>query len=209
MAANLRHWRKRNGLTQVDAASLLGVSQPYLSLIEKRARPLPATLRNRMETVRPADSRVSSDDRFRATLSAFGYPGFAHVPPARPKFSPDNLLLSVLGTPDADARVVEALPWLVRHYAGQLGLDWLVRQAKIRNLQNRLGFVLELARADLPALSTAVHELERARLLQEATLCWDSMPTATRDWIRVNRSHLAERWNILARLATENIGNAG
>jgi hypothetical protein len=60
----------------------------------------------------------------------------------------------------------------------------------------------------LPALSTALHELERARLLQEATLCWDSMPTATRDWMRVNRSPLAQHWNILTKLQTEDVGNA-
>jgi hypothetical protein len=64
-----------------NAAALLGVSQPYLSLLEKGARPLTAALRSRM-TVRQADRPESSDDRFGAQLSALGYPGFAHVAPA-------------------------------------------------------------------------------------------------------------------------------
>ena len=208
MAANLQHWRKRNGLTQVDAAVLLGVSQPYLSLLEKGARPLTASLRNRMQAVKRTGCLASAGDRFRAHLSALWYPGFAHVTPARPKSSPDSLILSVLAGADVDSRVVEALPWLVRRYVDQMDLDWLVRQAKLRNLQNRLGFVLQTAGVETPELLAAVHELERARLLQEATLCWDSMPVATREWMRANRSPLAEHWNVLTRLQTEDVDSA-
>jgi transcriptional regulator with XRE-family HTH domain len=209
MALNLQRWRKRGNLTQVDAAELLGISQPYLSLLEKGARPLTATLRSRMKAVSPADRPLHpSDDRFRAQLSALEYPGFAHVAPARPKPRPDVLLLSVLVALDADARVVGALPWLVRRYAGKMDLDWLVRQARLQNLQNRLGFVLQTAGAKTPDLSAAVQELERARLLQEDTLCWDSMPKATRDWMRANRPRLAEHWNVLTRLRPEDVHDA-
>jgi transcriptional regulator with XRE-family HTH domain len=207
MAVSLQHWRQRNALTQVNAAALLGVSQPYLSLLEKGARPLTATIRSRMKNVRQTD-RPASDDRFRRQLSALGYPKFAHVTPARPKSSPDSLLVSVLGVPNVDARVVEALPWLVRRYADQLDLDWLVRQAKLQNLQNRLGFVLQTAGIETPKLVAAVRELERARLLQEATLCWDSMPAATREWMRVHRAPSAEHWNILTKLQTEDVDSA-
>jgi len=208
MAANPQHWRKRNGLTQVEAAALLGVSQPYLSLLEKGARPLTATLRRRMKALHRTDDLDSTDERFRAQLSALGYPGFAHVAPARPKSSPDALLLCVLAMPDADSRVVEALPWLVQRFTDQMDLDWIVRQAKLQNLQNRLGFVLQTAGVETPALSTAVHELERSRLIEEATLCWDSMPAATREWMRVNRTPLAEHWNVLTGVQPENRDNA-
>jgi DNA-binding XRE family transcriptional regulator len=208
MAANLQHWRKRNGLTQVEAAALLGVSQPYLSLLETGARPLTATLRRRMKAAHRTDHQDSTDERFRAQLSALGYPRFAHVAPARPKSSPDALLLRVLAMPCADSRVVEALPWLVQRFAGQMDLDWLVRQAKLQNLQNRLGFVLQTAGVETPAFSMAVHELERSRLLEEATLCWDSMPAATREWMRVNRAPLAEHWNVLTGVQPENRDNA-
>src|ERR1700732_257146 len=108
MAANLQHWRKRNHLTQVDAAVLLGVSQTYLSLLEKGARPLTARLRSRLKAVHRTRRSDSDDDRFRAQPSALGYPGFAHVRPARAKPGPDALLLSVLAAPDVDARLVEA-----------------------------------------------------------------------------------------------------
>ena len=69
----------------------------------------------------------------------------ANVTPSRRKPCPDALLLSVLAQPDADARVVDALPWLVRQYASQMDFLWLVRQAKLQDLQNRLGFVLQVA----------------------------------------------------------------
>ena len=208
MASNLQHWRKRNGLTQVDAAVLLGVSQPYLSLLEKGARPLTAALRSRMKAVGPADRQVSADDRFRAELSALGYSGFAHVKPARVTSTPDTLLLSVLAGPDVDPRVVEALPWLVRRCVRQLDFAWLVCQAKLQNVQNRLGFVLQTAGVETPELKAAIHELERARLLQESTLCWDSMPAPTREWMRVNRSVLAEHWNVLTRSRAEDVDHA-
>lgn len=208
MAAYLQHWRKRNGLTQVEAATLLGVSQPYLSLLENGARPLTAALRIRMKTGRPADVEGWSDDRLRARLSALRYPGFAHVPPARSRYSPDALLLSALGRPDVDARVVEALPWLVRQYASRMDLDWLVRQAKLQDLQNRLGFLLQLSRVETPEVLAAVHVLERARLLREATFCWDSMPAATQEWMRTNRSPLAEHWNVLTRAKAEDLDDA-
>lgn len=209
MRENLQRWRRRNSLTQVEAAVLLGVSQPYLSLLEKGARPLTAELRHRLRVVHPARPRGSSDDALPAQLSALGYPGFAHVSPSRPRPSPDALLLSVLAGPDVDSRVVEALPWLVRRYAAQLDLTWLVRQAKLQNLQNRLGFVLQTAGTETPELLAMVQELERARLLQESTLCWDSMPAATREWMRVNRPALAAHWNVVTTLRPEDSRHAG
>ena len=148
-------------------------------------------------------------ERLRAQLSALRHPGFAHVTPSRSKTSPDTLLAEILSQTDADARVVEALPWLVRRYADQMDWAWLVRQAKLQNLQNRLGFVLQTAGFETPELSAVVHELERARLLQEATLCWDSMPAATRQWMRVNRSPLAEYWNVVTTLRPEPPSHAG
>lgn len=211
--ADVLRWRKRNGLTQTAAAALLGVSQPYLSLLEKGARPLTAAVRDRMKTGggrgerRGAGGRLS-DDLFRAQLSRLGYPGFAHVAKSGRKPRPEALLMAVLAQPDADARVVEALPWLVTAFSGDLDFGAMVRQAKLRNLQNRLGFLLQAAGVDTPGGRLAVRELERARLLREDTLCWDSMPAATRDWMRANRSQLAEHWNVLTRLQREDAHDA-
>jgi len=203
--ADVLRWRKRNGLTQVDAACLLGVSQPYLSLLEKGARPLTADLRNRMRTSAGMDERSSSDDLLRAQLSVLGYPGFGHIHKPRSRTRPDTVLMTVLTRPDADARVVEALPWLVTTFKNQLDFSSMVRQAKLQNLQNRLGFVLQVAGVDTPDGLTAIRELERARLLHEDTLCWDSMPAATREWLRANRTPIAEHWNVLTRLRMEDV----
>ncbi len=205
---DLLRWRKRNGLTQVGAASLLGVSQTYLSLLEKGARPLTAELRNRMKTSAGMDRQESSDDLFRAQLSALGCPGFAHVTKARTRTRPDNLLMTVLAQPNADARVVEALPWVVASFKNQFDFGAMVRQAKLQNLQNRLGFVLQVSAVDTHEGLMATRELDRARLLQEDTLCWDSMPAATREWMRANRAPLAEYWNVLTRLRSEDVHNA-
>ncbi|MDX2269831.1 MAG: helix-turn-helix transcriptional regulator [Bryobacter sp.] len=198
----LLQWRKRKGLTQVDAASLLGVSQPYLSLLEKGARPVTAKLRNRLQSSSPKTPHHSPDDRLRSQLSTLGYPGFSHFPKTRSRVQPSALLLSVLSQTDADARIVESLPWLIANFESHFDYPSLIRQAKLHNLQNRLGFLLELAPVKTPAALSAVQDLERARLLAEDTLCWDSMPPATRQWMRTNRSPLAAHWNILTRLSS-------
>lgn len=151
------------------------------------------------------DEKRTSADLFRAQMSGLGYPGFAHVPKSRRKPRPDALVMAVLAQPDADARVVEALPWLVTTFKDQLDFGSMVRQAKLQDLQNRLGFLLQVA--GVGGL-LAVRELDRARLVREDTLCWDSMPAATREWMRANRSPLAAHWNVLTRLQAEEVHNA-
>ncbi|MBK5290653.1 MAG: helix-turn-helix transcriptional regulator [Acidobacteriia bacterium] len=209
MAASLQHWRKHSGLTQVDAAALLGVSQPYLSLLERGSRPLTKALRSRMNAVRKPTHQDSTADHFRRQMSALGYPLFAHVSPARAKPSPEAFLLSVLSQSDVDSRVVEGLPWLVQQYAGEMELPWLVRQAKLQSLQNRMGFLFQAAGVETSELMAAAHELERARLLEESTLCWDTMPAATREWVRANRSPLAKHWNVVTTLQPQDSHHAG
>lgn len=203
MAVSLQSWRENHDLTQVEAASLLGVSQPYLSLLEKGARPLTKTLRTRMNAVHRSRPEDALDDRLREQLSTLGYAPFCHVSPARVKPAPDVLLLSVLGQPDVDSRVVEALPWLVRTFAPTMNFPWLVQQAKLGNLQNRMGFLFQATGCQKAELMAAVDALDRARLLEESTLCWDSMPAATRKWMREHRSSLAQHWNLVTTLQPE------
>ena len=202
MATKLRRWREQNNLTQVDAARLLGVSQPYLSLLEKGARPLRRELRDRLNAVHPDRTHHdTTDDRLRAQLSALGHHGFAHIEPARPAPEPAVVLLSALSQPTVDARITEALPWLAREYADTIDWSWLVQQAKLRDLQNRLGFLIQLASVAgirEPGMKDAWDELEKARLLAEATFCWDSMPAPTRKWMRERRSPEAEHWNVVS-----------
>jgi transcriptional regulator with XRE-family HTH domain len=202
MVTKLRRWREQNSLTQVDAAGLLGVSQPYLSLLEKGSRPLRRELRDRLNAVRSGRrERDTADDRLRAQLSALRYPGFAHIDAARPAAEPSVVLLNALSQPTVDARITEALPWLVREYAGTMDWCWLVRQAKLRNLQNRLGFLVQLANssgASEPEMKEVLDELDKARLLAESTFLWDSMPAPTRKWMRERRSPEAQHWNVVS-----------
>ncbi len=181
---------------------MLGVSQPYLSLLERGMRPLTPALRNRINASRRNSRGDDANEQFRAQLGRLGYPGFAHVKRSGRRMRADVLLAAVLAVSDADTRVVEALPWLVKQREAELDFDWLVRQAKLGNFQNRLGFVIESAGADRREGTAAACELQRARLLQEGTLCWDSMPIATRDWMRIHRSPLAARWNLLTMLGS-------
>jgi transcriptional regulator with XRE-family HTH domain len=205
MVKKLRRWREKNNLTQVDAARLLGVSQAYVSLLEKGTRPLRHELRERLDAVRPRQAEHGTmDHRLRAQLSALGYPGFAHVDPVRPAPEPAVVLLNALSQPTVDARVTEALPWLAREYADSLDWAWLVQQAKLRNLQNRLGFLVQLSNpAAEPGMQEALDELDDARLLAEATFCWDEMPDPTRKWMREHRSPDAEHWNVVSLMQSE------
>lgn len=202
--ANLADWRQQNRLTQADAAALLGYSQTYLSLLEKGERPLTATLRARLEAVclKP-ESPALTDEQLRAQFGALGYTAFLHVSGQQVRVRPGTLLMTVLARRDADGRVVKALPWLVRAYEDQLPFRGLVRQAKLQNLQNRLGFLLATSGLTRANALEAIEELERSRLLKEDTLCWESMPAAVREWMRAHRSEAAAYWNVLTRLDVE------
>lgn len=210
MAADLRGWRKARGFTQAEAAGMLGVSQTYLSLLETGRRSLTKDLGSRLQALGSQRKPYASQPEasFRPELSALGYPGFRHMRAHRRRTSPATLLLRALRQPDLDARVCEALPWIARRYAAEVDWAWLVRQAKLHDFQNRLGFLLELAGPGTEAMARAKSELDAARLLAEATFCWDSMPEATRQWMRQNRSPDASRWNVVTRLRVEDLGHA-
>lgn len=122
----------------------------------------------------------------------------------KPK-NPSEVLLTALAQDDLEARLVEALPWLVVKY-WPLDQGWLVREAKLRDLQNRLGFVVSLARylaeragdeRKARALKELETDLERSRLAREDTLCKASMREPERRWLAENRSEEGKRWNLL------------
>jgi transcriptional regulator with XRE-family HTH domain len=210
MALDLHGWRNTRGLTQVEAAQMLGVSQTYLSLLESGSRPLTSDLRSRLQTLRnsPKPHPARTETSFRPQLAALGYSGFRHVDASRRRAAPGTVLLRALLYPDLDARVCEALPWVARSYASEIDWEWLVRQAKLHDFQNRLGFLVELAGTADEPMAHARSELEAARLLAEATFCWDSMPEATRRWMRQNRSPEASHWNVVTRLRAEDLADA-
>jgi hypothetical protein len=115
--------------------------------------------------------------------------------------------------PELEARVGEALPWVVWQYP-DLDWTWLVAQAKLHDLQNRLGFVVGLARevakrkgptATADALGEVEQRLEQSRLAREDTLCRESMTLAERRWLRERRSGQAELWNLLTGLIPDHL----
>jgi len=217
-ANDLKSGRSAKGMSQVQAATLLGVSQPYLAMLESGKRRLtPQLARRAMKvydlppTVLPP-SELPFRDRVDAEalandLAALEYPGFAYLRPRNwePK-NPGCVLLAALAQDDLEARLVEALPWLVLRY-WPLDREWLMREAKLRDVQNRLGFVVSLARGlaerardghTARALNELETELERSRLAREDTLCKASLSEPERRWLVENRPEEAKHWNVLA-----------
>jgi transcriptional regulator with XRE-family HTH domain len=212
----LRTGRKQRGWTQTELAERLGVSQGYVCLLERAQRPVAAALAQKATrllglpaTALPlgSTSTALADDAVTTALATLGYPGFAYRRRRRQSLNPAELLLRALKTADLDARVVEALVWVALTYA-ELDWDWLVRQAKLDDLQNRLGFLVTLARqlaeqrenAEASArLARAEQALEYSRLQREDAFRL-SMTEAERKWLRQHRSPEATRWNVLTNL---------
>ncbi len=212
----LKTGRQGKGLTQLQAAARLGVSQSYLAMLENGSRRVtPKLARQAMRfyglspTVLPASATApayTSAQALANDLAALGYPGFAYLRPRhwKPK-NPAEVLLTALAQNDLEARLVEALPWLLLRYS-TVDREWLVREAKLRDLQNRLGFVAGLARRlaertgdkhKAQVLNELEKEVERSRLAREDTLCRASLPEAERRWLAQHRPPEAKHWNLL------------
>ena len=228
LGEELREGREQKGWTQEEAASKLGVSQPYLSLLEKGMRRVPEKLARKAATAYglsavtlPVEAdwdtvQHKDEGALAADLAALGYPGFSHLKPSRKKKNPAEVLLSGLSARDLNSRLTEALPWVLLKYPH---LDWqsLVKAVKVRDLQNRLGFVTSVARrlaeklgenekAEL--LSSKEHILERSRLMLEDTLCHDSLTKAERKWLDTYRPAEAKYWRLLTDLTPEQLSYA-
>lgn len=223
----LKTGRLKAGLTQIRAAAALGVSQPYLSQMEMGQRPvtpelarsatslyrLPATALPMPEP--PCEGETVDAAHLARQLAGLGYPGFAHLRPR--KTNPAAVVLEALLQKDLETRLAEALPWVLLRYP-DLDWPWLVRHAKLEDAQNRLGFLVSVAkslsvgRPDLETaftrLSAVEQQLERARLAREDTLCRESMPMAERRWLKENRSPIAQHWNLLTGLTAEHLSYA-
>lgn len=216
--------RKKLGLTQVEAAKKLGVSQAYFSLFEKGKRPLtkkiakkavhlfkmPPTalpLEKELENVRPA-----TNEMFVKQLAAYKYPGYTHIKASELK-NPVEVLISALSTDNLEARLIEALPWLLLRFPD---LEWnnLVDAAKLKDLQNRLGFLTSIAcklaeksgdTQKATEFKRRLNNLEKSRLVKEDTLCRQNMTEAEKRWILQNRSAEAKHWNIISDLSAEHL----
>lgn len=224
---DLKEGRTRKGWTQQEAARRLGVSQPYLSLLENNSRPVPEKLAHRASalfglspTRLPMKTswhslQAMENDALAAELAALRYPGLSYLKVAR-KRNPTEVLLSALGAKNLDTRLTEALPWVLLKYA-DLDWEWLVRAAKVNDLQNKLGFLTNVARRlaeklgqrDTAALLRDKESvLERSRLVLEETLCHESLSRAEREWLKSNRTKEAKHWHLLTDLSPEHLTHA-
>jgi transcriptional regulator with XRE-family HTH domain len=216
----LREARKQLRWTQEQAARKLGVSQPYLSLLENGLRPVPPRVVNRLAkhtavppTALPMRSRSAFDPQaLAASLGALGYPRFSYLAASGHRENPAMLLLTALQQEHLEPRLTEALPWLLLHYPN-LNWDWLLEQAKRQNLQNRVGFLVSVARElaekqgatdVVNALAYWEHELEDARLAKVDVLA-RRLTTAERRYFEANRSAAAAHWNLLTGLTAETL----
>jgi transcriptional regulator with XRE-family HTH domain len=209
----LRSARKAAGLTQQRAAEQLGVSQAYLALMENGRRRVTHQLWFKMvdlyrlpATALPLEiGDLDSWDSasLAKALANLGYPGFRHLRGGRSQ-NPAVILLAAISRDDLEVRVIESLPWLVVEHHG-LDWEWLAREAKLRDSQNRLGFVVSLGRQvaekhNAEAARSRLRELEEvldhARLAREDTLCQRSLPEAERRWLRKQRPADARHWNL-------------
>ena len=208
--------RKHLGWTQTAAAARLGVSQSYVALLEKGHRRLPPKLARKAVRIfrLPAgllplsgkDLSIVTPSELARDLGRLGYPGFAYLRGA-PMKNPGEVLLAALARPQLDSRIAEALPWLLLNNP-ELDNSWLVTQARLLNVTNRLGFAVDLARrvcerngetktSRYRGLSRLADSLRVGRLEAEDTFAQDSLTEAERDWLRVNRSADARAWHLL------------
>lgn len=218
---SLRQARNAAGLSQVQAAKALGVSQALFSMMESGQRVVTYAVALKVVDlwkVSPvllplSQEQHRNDEQLAADLATLGYPGFAYL--AGAKRNPAEVLFDALDRADLDARVVEALPWLPMQYP-DMDWKWLVDQAKLHNRQNRLGFVLALAfrlarvksmRGPAKQLYRVVAVLREARLVRNDTLCQESWPPSQRKHAHARRSKLASYWNLDTRLTGRDLAH--
>jgi hypothetical protein len=157
--------------------------------------------------------KETSPDDLERKLASLGYPGFEHVR-SKVASNPAEVVLQAVTQKHLDVRLVEALPWVLCTYTN-LPWEWLRDRAKLKNAQNRLGYLVHLAgklvtsmphRPDaVSVLSKWEEELEEARLAHEGTLCRDSMPEHERSWLRTNRPQAAAHWSLLTGLRADQL----
>jgi transcriptional regulator with XRE-family HTH domain len=202
----LKSVRVERGWTQQQAAKRLGITQAYYSMLENGRRSLGPRARRLMQvyglppTVLPVhEVRENVTADFLAhELALLGYPGFAHLRGGAQRKNPAEFLLMALAQRNLEARVAEGLPWLVLRYP-DLPRDWLVREARAKNLQNRLGFVVALGRraAGRDDLQPLEQTLADSKLEREDSFCKE-LNEAERRWLREHSSAEARQWHLLS-----------
>ena len=228
-SGDLKAQRRGCGWGQVEAAARLGVSQPYLAMLESGRRPLTPALARKVVAAYglspaelPVPAAFNPADRLDAQrlmedLAKLGYPGFAYVRTGVRSKNPAQVLLAALAQESLEGRAAEALPWLLLRY-WRMDFRWLVVEAKKSDLQNRLGFVASLAR-QLSARTAEAERtqglaqleslLDRSRLAREDYFFRPPRSDRERQWLVQNRPEAAQHWNLLSDLRPEHLQYAG
>jgi transcriptional regulator with XRE-family HTH domain len=215
--------RLAKGWTQTQAAAHMGMTQAYLNYLENGKRRLTPDLVRRATSVYGLPPQAlpvadtftpvqTDDQQMTEFLARLGYPGFAYLRPRSQKRHPFEVLLTGLAKKSLEARVAEALPWVVLKY-GQSD-PWLVGNARRFNLQNRLGFVVSLARrvAELRSnrprsaeLTELENLLDESRLVKEDAFYRPPRTDSEKEWLRKNRTEDAVHWNMLTDMRPEHL----
>jgi transcriptional regulator with XRE-family HTH domain len=203
-------------MTQSQLAQALGVTQAYVSQLESGERPVSRKLAARLAklpdlsqlpaTVFPEDgSGLDRHDRDHAAdLAALGYPGFSASAPAPPK-NPAAVIIAILKRRNVAPAIMAAIPWVLLRFPA-INVDWLVAQARLHNLQNRLGFLTDLAIRirDAAHLAPLLSALEESRLAKTDTLARD-LSASERQFFEEHRSETARHWNLLTGLTRDTL----
>src|SRR5687767_4854128 len=151
----LRVYRGHQMLSQAQLAEALGVTQAYVSQLENGARKVSKKLAAKLAalprlkhlpaTIFPEDLEgLDAFDRdLAADLGALGYPAFA-APESKPPRNPAAVIISILKRPQVAPAIMAAIPWVLIRFT-DINTTWLVEQARLNNLQNRLGFLADMA----------------------------------------------------------------
>jgi transcriptional regulator with XRE-family HTH domain len=228
MPGEIRLYRTHRHLSQVELAEALGVTQAYVSQLERGTRRVSRKLAAKLAalpapvhleaTVFPEDLGPLDgvDIDLAGDLAALGYPGFAAREPGTPR-NPASVIVSILRQRHVAPGVMAAIPWVLLHFPA-INTRWLVDRARLDNLQNRLGFLtdltLDVARArraagrfdeaHLATLEAVRGELESSRLAKEDTLARELTP-AERQFFEEHRTPAARHWNLLTGLTKDTL----
>jgi len=219
---DLRSAREAKGWTQQETAEKLGVSQAYLSLLESRRRRPSPRLLNRLARVFdwPAtalpprhETTAATPGDLAAALATLGYQPFQHFARHTPLVNPAEVLFAALQVDALEPRVADALPWLVNRYP-DLDWTWLLPRVKANDRQNRLGFVVSLARqlaerrgesGPAEALRSVEATLERSKLVREDVFGRSALTASESRWLREHRPEEARQWNVLSNMRLEHL----
>ena len=214
--------RLAKGWNQTQAAAKLGISQAHLNCLEQAKRRLTPDLVRRAAVAYDLSPEVlptsetytpepMGNQRLTEMLARMEYPGFVYLATKTRKKNPSEFLLTALSQQSLDARVAAALPWVVFKFAK--ANSWLVENARKFNLQNRLGFVVALAKrvaetqnyTQLSDLSELERKLDESRLVKEDFLPRPPRTESEKEWLRANRTQDAAHWNLLTRMRLEHL----